>query len=142
MSKYCLVRKVDEDDICTKSIVEASIACHNRHVGAKKLDIEGLNYNNIGMFKVFKEDIKIGKLATKYKYGWAYKFYSGDIHATSTINKLVPSGSSGYSTYDKAYLVTLLSLLHECFKFVIKYDELSSGFSEDDFNEYDFVEIT
>ena len=113
IEQICFIREVESENIEVKLIVEAAIEAYNKQVGAKSLNIQQLNNNNKGLLKVFKNNKSYGKLANKYKYGYMYNFFSGDIHLLSQIEKLVPFNTYHSNKYYDIYLNCVLTLLKD-----------------------------
>ena len=80
IEQICFLKEVEHENIDVNLIVEAALESYNKQIGSKSLNIEELNNNNKGLLKVFKGKKSYGKLANKYKYGYMYNFFSGDIH--------------------------------------------------------------
>ena len=142
IEQMCIVKEINCEKIEDTKIIEAMIESHNIHVGAKKIDIDGLNYNNDGILKVFTTGRSYGNLAKKYNYFFMYKFFSGDIHHLSTVDKIIPKAINQSKQYNRTYLLTLMSLIKDAILFVNSY---SKKLSDDDIkvlNEYDFIKIT
>lgn len=142
IEQICVVKEINCEKIPTKKIVEAMIQSHNMHVGSKPLEIDGLNMNNEGLLKVFSTGRKYGSLAKKYDYYFLYNLYSGDIHHISTIDKIVPKAISNSDTYNKIYLLTLMSLVKDAILFVNTYSKKLTKEDISALNDYDFIEIT
>lgn len=142
IEQICVVKEINCEKISTKKIVEAMIESHNVHVGSKVLKIDGLNMNNEGLLKVFSTGRKYGGLAKKYNYYFLYNLYSGDIHHISTIDKIIPKVISNSDTYNKIYLLTLMSLIKDTILFVNTYSKKLTKEDLSVLNNYDFIEIT
>ena len=140
IEQICLIKEIEAEGIEDKAIIEASIESHNKHVGAKSLNIDGLNENNRGILKVFNSKRKFGNLAKKYNYEFMYEFFSGDIHSQSTIEKLLPNGLAKKKTiYNELYLKCVLSLIKDCLNIVDKY--VNERYDLSKLDEVDFIEI-
>ncbi|MBQ7140516.1 MAG: hypothetical protein IJO32_03345 [Bacilli bacterium] len=142
IEQICVVKEINYEKIPSKKIVEAMIESHNMHIGSKSLEIDGLNMNNEGLLKVFRTGRKYGNLARKYNYYFLYNLYSGDIHHISTIDKIIPKTISSSNTYNKIYLLTLMSLVKDAIFFVNTY---SKKLTKEDIlvlNNYNFIKIT
>ena len=68
--------------------------------------------------------------------------YSGDIHHISTIDKIIPKAISNSDTYNKIYLLTLMSLIKDAILFVNTYSKKLTKEDLSVLNNYDFIEIT
>ena len=115
IEQISLIKEIEEENIDEKIIVEASIEAYNKQLGAANLNIKDINYSNQGLLKIFKDKKTYGKLARKYKYGYMYNFFSGDIHVLSQINKLLPFQTKSYETFYNIYFKSIFSLLKDYF---------------------------
>lgn len=112
---YCLDIECKIGKVSAEKIFKAAICSHNIHVGAS---IEGifpdLQTDNIGLFKVINNKIRLTKLAKKHNYEFAYKLFSGDSHLISTIEKQIPNvarSKKSEKIYELIYLQSLFSLI-------------------------------
>lgn len=139
IEQICLVKEIENEKIDNIEVIKALIECHNIHVGASSLNIDGLNTENDGLLKVFKTKRKYGKLAKKYDYNFLYKFYSGDIHHISTIDKIIPQYFSKSDSYKTSYLKTYIGLLRNTLLFVNSFcNKLSDDYLQK-LDDYDFI---
>ena len=122
IEQICLAREIESENIDENLIVESAIESYNKQLGAKSLNIKELNNNNKGLLKVFKGKKSYGKLANKYKYGYMYNFFSGDIHLLSQIDKLIPFNTNNSIEYYEIYLNCVLSLLKDYLILINKYN--------------------
>lgn len=139
IEQICLTKEVQNEKIKNLEIVKALIECHNIHVGSASLNMDDLNKENEGLLKVFKTKRKYGNLAKKYDYSFLYKFYSGDIHHISTIEKIIPQYFSKSDDYNKAYLKTYIGLLRNTLLFVNSFCNKLSNDDLKKLDDYDFV---
>jgi len=140
IEQICLIREIEIEKIEEKLIIEACIESHNMHVGAKSLNIRGLNVDNNGILKVFNNKASFGKLAKKYNYGFMYNFFSGDVHTQAPIDKLIPTSLNKKSKYNEIYLDCILSLVNDCLKIVERYDKTNADLSV--LEKIKFINIT
>ena len=122
IEQICLAREIESENIDENLIVESAIESYNKQLGAKSLNIKELNNTNKGLLKVFKGKKSYGKLANKYKYGYMYNFFSGDIHLLSQIDKLIPFNNNNSIEYYEIYLNCVLSLLKDYLILINKYN--------------------
>lgn len=141
IEQICVVKEIESEKIELDKIVEAMIESHNKHVGAQTLNIDGLNFNNEGLLKVFNTSRKYGNLAKKYSYHFLYNLFSGDIHHLSTIDKNIPKAVSNNAEYNNAYLLTVLSLLKDALLFVNSFCNKLSAKDIKRINEMKFIVI-
>ena len=81
-----------------------------------------------------------GKLAKKYKYGYMYNFFSGDIHLLSQIDKLIPFNTNHSKQYYDIYLNCILTLLKHYFLLINDYNtEVKVDVTK--LNQINFIEI-
>ena len=138
IEQICVVKEINYEKISDKLIIESMIESHNKHVGAKSLNIKELNVNNEGILKVFKTNRKYGSLARKYNYYFVYNFFSGDIHHISTIDKIIPQCVSPSKEYNERYLKILIGLTKESILFVNSFCNKLSKKDIDSLNKYVF----
>ena len=132
--------KAKNENINLQLIVESALESYNKQLGAKSLNIQELNDNNKGLLKVFKDKKSYGKLAQKYKYGYMYNFFSGDIHLLSQIDKLIPFNTNHSKQYYDIYLNCILTLLKDYFLLINDYNtEVKVDVTK--LNQIDFIEI-
>ena len=122
IEQICFIKEVECENIDLKLIVESALESYNKQLGSKSLNIQELNNNNKGLLKVFKDKKSYGKLAKKYKYGYMYNFFSGDIHLLSQIDKLIPFNTNHSKKYYDIYLNCILSLLKDYLLLVNNYN--------------------
>lgn len=122
IEQICFLKEVEHENIDVNLIVEAALESYNKQIGSKSLNIEKLNNNNKGLLKVFKDKKSYGKLANKYKYGYMYNFFSGDIHLLSQIDKLIPFNTNHSKDYYNIYLNCILSLLKDYLLIINNYN--------------------
>lgn len=140
IEQICFINETKNENIDEKAIIEASIESYNKQLGAKSLDIKGLNNNNKGLLKVFKNNITYGRLAKKYNYSYMYNFFSGDIHSISQISKLIPFAAKGEKEYYDIYFQCVLSLLRDFLIMINEYNtEIKLNLEE--INSIDFIKI-
>ena len=122
IEQICFLKEVEHENIDVNLIVEAALESYNKQIGSKSLNIKELNNNNKGLLKVFKDKKSYGKLANKYKYGYMYNFFSGDIHLLSQIDKLIPFNTNHSKDYYNIYLNCILSLLKDYLLIINNYN--------------------
>lgn len=122
IEQICFIKEMESENIDVKFIVEAAIESYNKQLGSNSLNIKGLNSTNKGLLKVFKDKKSYGKLANKYKYGYMYNFFSGDIHLLSQIDKLTPFNTNHVKEYFDIYLNCILTLLKEYLLLINQYN--------------------
>ncbi len=122
IEQICFVKEIESENIDVKRIVESAIESYNKQLGVKSLNIQELNNNNKGLLKVFEDKKSYGKLANKYKYGYMYNFFSGDIHLLSQIDKLIPFNTNNSKKYYDIYLNCVLSLLKDYLVLINQYN--------------------
>lgn len=122
IEQICFIKEVECENIDLKLIVESALESYNKQLGSKSLNIQELNNNNKGLLKVFKDKKSYGKLAKKYKYGYMYNFFSGDIHLLSQIDKLISLNTNHSKKYYDIYLNCILSLLKDYLLLVNNYN--------------------
>lgn len=122
IEQICFVREVECENIDTKLIVEAALEAYNKQLGSKSLSIQELNNSNKGLLKVFKDKKSYGKLANKYRYGYMYNFFSGDIHLLSQIDKLIPFKNNNSKDYYEIYFNCILTLLRDYLLLINEYN--------------------
>ena len=87
-----------------------------------------------------KDKKSYGKLAKKYKYGYMYNFFSGDIHLLSQIDKLIPFNTNHSKQYYDIYLNCILTLLKDYFLLINDYNtEVKVDVTK--LNQINFIEI-
>lgn len=124
IEQIILIKECYSLDINIGLLTKAAIASHNKHVGSKEIEFDDLNMNNHGLFKVFKQDIRIGKLARKHKLKWVYDFFSGDIHTPSSIDKLIDNNDNHYhELYLFLIFSVIMTVMDEILKLNPDYDE-------------------
>lgn len=139
IEQICLIKEIEKEKIEDSKIVEASIESYNMHLGANSIQSCNLNTQNVGLLKIFKNKVSYGSLARKYKYGFMYNFFSGDIHTQSQIEKLIPMNNS--KEYYETYLKCVLTLLKDCLLILKKYDKNKLRVDFTKLNNIDFLEI-
>lgn len=122
IEQICFVREVECENIDTKLIVAAALEAYNKQLGSKSLSIQELNNSNKGLLKVFKDKKSYEKLANKYRYGYMYNFFSGDIHLLSQIDKLIPFENNNSKYYYKIYFNCILTLLRDYLLLINEYN--------------------
>ena len=133
-------KEVKNENINLQLIVESALESYNKQLGAKSLNIQELNDNNKGLLKVFKDKKSYGQLAKKYKYGYMYNFFSGDIHLLSQIDKLIPFNTNHSKQYYDIYLNCILTLLKDYFLLINDYNtEVKVDVTK--LNQINFIEI-
>lgn len=101
------------------TIFEACVEAENMQNGAKSLNIPNLNTSNRGILKVFRTSRKYSKLAKKYRKEFVYNYFSGDVHMTSSISKLLIRNPYKKSLEHELYMQMILSILKDCLDFVV-----------------------
>lgn len=139
IEQICLIKEIEREKIDDFKIVEASIESYNMHLGANSIQSCYLNTKNVGLLKIFNNKVSYGSLARKYKYGFMYNFFSGDIHTQSQIEKLIPMNNS--KEYYETYLKCVLTLLKDCLLILKKYDNNKLKVDFTQLNNINFVEI-
>lgn len=139
IEQICLIKEIEKEKIEDFKIIEASIDSYNMHLGANSITSNNLNIQNVGLLKVFDKKTSYGSLAQKYKYGFMYNFFSGDIHTQSQIEKLLPMYYS--KKYYETYLKCVLSLLKDCLLILKKYDKNKLVIDLSKLNIINFIEI-
>ena len=140
IEQICFIKEVKNENINLQLIVESALESYNKQLGAKSLNIQELNDNNKGLLKVFKDKKSYGKLAKKYKYGYMYNFFSGDIHLLSQIDKLIPFNTNHSKQYYDIYLNCILTLLKHYFLLINDYNtEVKVDVTK--LNQINFIEI-
>lgn len=139
IEQICVTKEIEAEKISNGKIVEAMMEAHNKHIGAKQLNIDWINFNNEGILKVFKTNRKYGSLAKKYNYHFLYNFYSGDIHHISTINKITPQSIWPENEYNEKYLKALLGLIKDAILFVNNYCNRLSKTDIEQLESYNFI---
>ena len=140
IEQICFIKEVKNENINLQLIVESALESYNKQLGAKSLNIQELNDNNKGLLKVFKDKKSYGKLAKKYKYGYMYNFFSGDIHLLSQIDKLIPFNTNHSKQYYDICLNCILTLLKDYFLLINDYNtEVKVDVKK--LNQINFIEI-
>lgn len=140
IEQICFIKEVKNENINLQLIVESALESYNKQLGAKSLNIQELNDNNKGLLKVFKDKKSYGKLAKKYKYGYMYNFFSGDIHLLSQIDKLIPFNTNHSTQYYDIYFNCILTLLKDYFLLINDYNtEVKVDVTK--LNQINFIEI-
>lgn len=120
---YLLNKELEINKVGGKMLLDATIASHNKQCGSDNSMFSHLNLNNPGLFKVFISNISIGKLAKKYHLGFAYSFFSGDIHSYASIEKLLPSLGDTKTKFNEVYLDMCFSLVKLVISYLISKNE-------------------
>ena len=141
IEQICVIKEIEHSNINDAIIVEAMIESHNKHVGANKLDIDGLNSDNKGILKIFNYKTNYGSLAKKYGYSFIYNFFSGDIHHISTIEKSIPNVISKNDIYNKNYLLVYISLINDAITIVDKYCKHLSVEDKNKLSKINFIKL-
>ena len=139
IEQVCLIKEIEQKKIDEIKIIEASIESYNMHLGCNSIQSTNLNTKNAGLLKIFDNKVSFGSLARKYKYGFMYNFFSGDIHTQSQIEKLIPLNN--IKNYNEIYLRCVLTLLRDCLLIVKKYDENKLNIDLTKLTNIDFIEI-
>jgi len=109
-------------------VFKAAVSSHNIHVGAPIDNERDLNFDNPGLFKAFKQNVKLNKIARKYHYGWLYKFLSGDDHIISTIEKIMPIQID--NEYNVLFFRTVQTFLFDVLMYLNEYKGLKVDYKK------------
>lgn len=126
-----LNKEIDIEKIKGERIFNASVASFNKQLGADQRIFKDLNLNNPGLFKVFNNNVRLSKLAKKHSLGFAYSYFSGDIHSYSSIEKLMPYLGSSKSKYNDIYIEMCFSLVVDVCKYLLSKNKQLKSFTLD-----------
>ena len=122
IEQKCIIREMKMKNIEFNECILAAIESYNKQIRAQKLDISS-NYSNVGLLKVFEEKVKFGDLVKKYDCDFSYQFFSGDVHAISSIERLLPKyKNDNVSKYEELYLELVLITFNDALQLLLEID--------------------